>query len=303
MRSGARSLRRRRRARASETASSPRVPRTAVRPPPPPARRLSDEHRPSGDTARDTIGTTPAAMAAHAACRRARGSALRARASRVIAAIARIARPGDRRAHRALPARPSDARVAHRAIVGCERRELSRRDETRRRRFQTPAARPARPAAPSAVVSTMSGRSTGTPSMSAWNCISQSFVVAPPSTRSRSNCVPARARASRSSTSAVPYAIASSAARARCARLVPRVSPTIVPRASASQCGAPSPVSAGTKYTPSVRLDRARERFGLARRLDDAESVAQPLHRRAGDEDRRLERVRRPAASRRTRPS
>ena len=44
------------------------------------------------------------------------------------------------------------------------------------------------------------------------------------------------------------------------------------------------------------RLDRARQRFGLARLLDDAESVAQPLHRGAGDEDRRLERVRRPAA-------
>ena len=34
--------------------------------------------------------------------------------------------------------------------------------------------------------------------------------------------------------------------------VVPRVSPTIVPRAYASQCGAPSPVNAGTKYTPSL---------------------------------------------------
>jgi len=34
-----------------------------------------------------------------------------------------------------------------------------------------------------------------------------------------------------------------------CARPVPRVRPTIVPRLYMSQCGAPSPVNAGTKYT------------------------------------------------------
>ncbi len=38
-----------------------------------------------------------------------------------------------------------------------------------------------------------------------------------------------------SATSRVEYAIASSAARTRCARSVPRVMPNIVPRASGSQ--------------------------------------------------------------------
>ena len=46
--------------------------------------------------------------------------------------------------------------------------------------------------------------------------------------------------------------MASSAARAKCARVVPRVRPTIVPRAFGSQSGAPSPTNAGTKYTPSL---------------------------------------------------
>ena len=34
--------------------------------------------------------------------------------------------------------------------------------------------------------------------------------------------------------------------------MVPRVSPTIVPRAYGSQYGAPRPTNAGTKYTPPV---------------------------------------------------
>ena len=55
-----------------------------------------------------------------------------------------------------------------------------------------------------------------------------------------------------SSTSRLWYAMASRAARARCARVVPRVSPTMVPRAYGSQCGAPSPTKAGTRYTPPV---------------------------------------------------
>ena len=50
------------------------------------------------------------------------------------------------------------------------------------RSFQKPIARPARNAAPSAVVSIMRGRSTGTSSRSAWNCMSRSFCEAPPST-------------------------------------------------------------------------------------------------------------------------
>ena len=49
---------------------------------------------------------------------------------------------------------------------------------------QTPVPSPAMNAAPSAVVSTISGRSTGTPSWSAWIWQSRSFAAAPPSTRS-----------------------------------------------------------------------------------------------------------------------
>ena len=36
--------------------------------------------------------------------------------------------------------------------------------------------------------------------------------------------------------------------------MVPRVMPMIMPRACGSQCGAPRPVSAGTKTTPSVSV-------------------------------------------------
>ena len=93
------------------------------------------------------------------------------------------------------------------------------------------------------------------------------------------------------------------ASRARGARASsPRVSPTIVPRAYGSQCGEPRPVSAGTNTTPSVdSTDRASASVS-ARRLDDPQAVAQPLHRRAGDEDRRLERVEAPLARSPRRP-
>ena len=46
--------------------------------------------------------------------------------------------------------------------------------------------------------------------------------------------------------------MASSAARTMCARPVPRVMPTMVPRLYMSQYGAPSPVNAGTRNTPAV---------------------------------------------------
>ena len=52
--------------------------------------------------------------------------------------------------------------------------------------------------------------------------------------------------------SATCNAMDSSAARAMCARVVPRVRPTMVPRAYASQCGAPKPANAGTRNTPPV---------------------------------------------------
>ena len=55
-----------------------------------------------------------------------------------------------------------------------------------------------------------------------------------------------------STTSRTWYAIDSTTARARWARVVPRVMPTIVPRAYGSQYGEPRPVNAGTTYTPSV---------------------------------------------------
>ena len=55
---------------------------------------------------------------------------------------------------------------------------------------QQPAVMPARYAAPSTVVSDTSGTTTGTPSRSAWNCISQPFAVAPPSARSSSSETP-----------------------------------------------------------------------------------------------------------------
>ena len=68
----------------------------------------------------------------------------------------------------------------------------------------------------------------------------------------------------------------------------------MMPRASGRQCGAPSPASAGTTTTPPESGTDARQRLDLARRLDDAEPVAQPLHHRAGDERAALERVARP---------
>ncbi len=52
-------------------------------------------------------------------------------------------------------------------------------------------------------------------------------------------------------TSAVCHAIASTTARTRWARVVPRVSPNTAPRAYGSKCGEPSPVNAGTNTTPS----------------------------------------------------
>src|SRR2546421_7103664 len=44
----------------------------------------------------------------------------------------------------------------------------------------------------------------------------------------------------------------STAARATCAAVVPRVTPASKPRAYGSQCGAPNPANAGTRYTPPV---------------------------------------------------
>ena len=75
-------------------------------------------------------------------------------------------------------------RLERRARAATARR--SRRGSARR-----PTASPARYAAPSAVVSVTRGRTTGTPRRSAWNCMSRSFAVAPPSTRSSASRTPA----------------------------------------------------------------------------------------------------------------
>jgi hypothetical protein len=75
--------------------------------------------------------------------------------------------------------------------------------------------------------------------------------VAPPSTRSSFSAMPESA-AMASISSALWNAIASSAARAMCARFVPRVMPTSVPRARGSQYGAPRPDNAGTKNAPPL---------------------------------------------------
>ena len=110
------------------------------------------------------------------------------------------------------------------------------------------------------------------------------FALAPPSARSI-----AISPGNASRTSATWKAIASSAARTRCARVVPRVSPLMSPRTSGSQCGEPSPVSAGTKTTPSVESTERRELFRLARVADQPEPVPQPLAASTADEDRSLE--------------
>ena len=81
----------------------------------------------------------------------------------------------------------------------------------------------------------------------------------PPGTAS-AGCSPSRRRRRAARCSVMPAsfsiaeqhvgaleAIASSAARAMCADVVPRVSPKIAPRAYASQCGAPRPANAGTR--------------------------------------------------------
>lgn len=76
---------------------------------------------------------------------------------------------------------------------------------------------------------------------------------APPSARSSVILIElSRVKLSRSS---VDWKLtASRAARQRCARVDPLVRPWILPRAKGSQCGAPSPVKAGTKTRPLLSL-------------------------------------------------
>ena len=95
-----------------------------------------------------------------------------------------------------------------------------------------------------------------------------------------------------STTSRVWRPIDSSTARARWPRPVPRVMPTIVPRAYGSHHGLPRPVKAGTRKHALGVGHGGGQRRDLVGRLDDAEAVAQPLHGGAGHEDGALERVR-----------
>ena len=215
-------------------------------------------------------GVELARRAPSRASARPRGARSRSRASRSSASIAGVndASAVQRRV-RPRRARPTRLRRCRRG--------------TRRRARSSPGSRPGAPA-----------RRAGRPGTG---------TAGPSPTRrrrraSRPACVPL-ARVIASTTSAVWNAIASTTARARCARVVPRVMPTIVPRAYGSHHGEPSPVNAGTTYTPPVSGTDRRERPDLGRVGDDPEPVAQPLHRGAGDEDRAFHRVRdrRPAPS------
>ena len=116
---------------------------------------------------------------------------------------------------------------------------------------QKPQLSPASAAAPKAVVSTISGLSTGMRSRSACICSSTSDTLAPPSARSSAMSQPASCRMA-SIRSVTCAAMQDSTARAMCARPVPRVMPRIAPRAYMSQQGAPSPVKAGTTTTPPL---------------------------------------------------
>ena len=78
---------------------------------------------------------------------------------------------------------------AHRRLVAALSRASCARTWSS---VHSPTPTPARYAAPSAVVSAISGTTTGTPSTSAWNCISQSLPVAPPSARSSVSSTAAR---------------------------------------------------------------------------------------------------------------
>ena len=145
-----------------------------------------------------------------------------------------------------------------------------------------PIAKPASAAAPSAVESLSAATSIRRPRIRPGTA-SGGFAAAPPSARSTPTAI-----GSTSSTSATWWAIASSAARARCARVDPPVRPEINPRASGAHCGEPRPVSAGTKKTPSVVRPGRRATRRIRRGRDDAEPVAQPLERGATHEHRAL---------------
>ena len=149
-----------------------------------------------------------------------------------------------------LPVRTKRSRSAT-SIFGSQRLSSCQFARRSSRFFQKPTASPAAYAAPSAVVSATTGRTTGTPRMSAWNCMSRLLAIMPPSTFSSSSGTPESALTA-SSTSRVWNAVASSTARAMWPLFTNRVSPTSAPRASDRQYGANRPENAGTKYAPPL---------------------------------------------------
>ena len=92
------------------------------------------------------------------------------------------------------------------------------------------------------------------------------------------------------SSAALWKAMLSSAARAMCATVLPRDRPTMAPRASGFQYGAPRPVKAGTTITPPASGTLSASACTSPLALDGVQAVAQPLHHRAADEHAALER-------------
>ena len=134
-----------------------------------------------------------------------------------------------------------------------------------------------------AVVSCTAATSTGQPSTSAWSCIRKPFALAPPSARR----IPTGS-GSNSRTSATWKAIASNAARTRCARVVARVIPLIRPRASASQVGRAQAGQGRDEGDAGGGINAPRELLALRRIRDQTEAVPEPLDRRAARQDRPL---------------
>ena len=93
---------------------------------------------------------------------------------------------------------------------------------------------------------TAAGRSVYA-SRSAWNCINSVVGRCAAVDAQLVRSAIRRRPPWQSTRSATSNAMPSSAARAMWASVVPRVIPTMVPRAYGSQCGAPRPASAGTR--------------------------------------------------------
>ena len=160
---------------------------------------------------------------------------------------------------------------------------------------QLPAAIPARKAAPSAVVSVFSGTTTGTPSMSAWNCMSQPLAVAPPSARSSSSGMPERGVLSPHGVDRLVGDRLQRGAGQVCASRAAREPDDRSARVRVPVRGAQTG-EGGHEVDAVVGVERGGQLLGLGGSLDHAEAVAQPLDRRPGHEHARLERVLHPLA-------